>query len=195
MNAAEWSAATPYTVSFSPLGTATVRFLHNGTNVYVGVVMSDPSAGLTPSFDVFFDNDHDGVKELGDDAWLAFPTFGQDFFWNPAGPGGASHYNDAVDGGTTETTGAGTTDGTGAMFELSHPLCTADTTHDICASLLATLGINFQYSNGSGFVNAPGADSTDPSTNWAHLTFAADTTAPSVSVTSPAEFVSTSAGP
>jgi Tol biopolymer transport system component len=189
IGSSEWADAIPYTVDFGALGTATVRFVHTPTDLYVGVVVNDPSATPTPAFDVFFDNDHDGAKDLGDDAWLAFTNgFAQDFFFDPGGTGGASHYNDTVGGGTTETVAAATASGTGSTFELRHPLCSADTAHDICASTGQTLGVDFQYDRGTlgAFVNAPGPDLLDPSNNWADLVLAAgDVVPPTAAVTAP----------
>src|ERR671923_2375616 len=185
----EWAGATPYTVAFGSFGNGTVRFLHTPTDLYVGVIVQDATPGLTPSFDVFFDNDHDGIKDTGDDAWLSAVGFsGQDFFYSPTGTGGPSHYNDTVGGGSNQTVSAGTSPGDIVMFELKHPLCSADTTHDICTSLGQTLGVDFQYERSSpgGFVNAPGPDLFNPSNNWADLVLAAnDVTPPTVSVTAP----------
>src|ERR671923_254530 len=185
----EWAGATPYTVAFGSFGNGTVRFLHTATDLYVGVIVQDATPGLTPSFDVFFDNDHDGIKDTGDDAWLSAVGFsGQDFFYSPTGTGGPSHYNDTVGGGSNQTVSAGTSPGDIVMFELKHPLCSADTTHDICTSLGQTLGVDFQYERSSpgGFVNAPGPDLFNPSNNWADLVLAAnDVTPPTVSVTAP----------
>ena len=153
-------------------GTRTPSSSTTDGDLYIGVVVQDLSAGLTPSLAAFFDNDHDGEKVLGDDAWLASGTFGQDFFWDPDRVPGGSHFNDIVGGGTEETTAAVTVSGqTGfPSFELRHPLCSGDTAHDICATLLQTLGLNFQYqrSGPGGFRMAPGPDALNPS-DWADL--------------------------
>ena len=140
---------------------------------------------MTPSFDVAFDNDHDGVGELGDDLW---DSDDGDFFLNPTGPGGAGFYNDQSVGGTSETNAAWTISGTDVMFEVSHPLCT-DTSHDVCTSAGNTLGVNFQYerSGVGGFASAPGPNLLQPGNNWADLALVAgDVVAPTVSVTAPA---------
>jgi Tol biopolymer transport system component len=185
----EWADANPYNVVFGSLGNATVRFVHTATDLYVGVVVQDATPGTNPSFDVFFNNRHNGLKTIGDDAWLTFAGGGgSDFFYNPDGTGGPSHYSDLVYGGTAETVGAGTLGDT-VMFELKHPLCSADTARDICASVGSTLGVDFQYQRGSPFgtfVSAPGPDIFDPSLNWADLVIAAgDTVAPTARVTLP----------
>jgi hypothetical protein len=87
IGSSEWADAIPYTVDFAALGTATVRFVHTPTDLYVGVVVLDANPGLAPSFEVFFDNDHDGVKEPGDDVWgSTVGGGGSDSFYDPAGP-------------------------------------------------------------------------------------------------------------
>ncbi len=101
----EWASATPYTVPFGSLGNGTIRFLHTPTHLYIAGVVTDVSPGLTPSLGAFFDNDHDGVKELGDDEWRArigIGTGGLDRFYSPTGSDGPSHYNDSV--GAARTT-------------------------------------------------------------------------------------------
>ncbi len=187
VGSSEWADATPYHVDLGSFGNATVRFAHTTTDLYVGVVVQDPSPGFAPRFDVFFDNDHDGVKGLGDDVWLAaVGGAGQDFFWNPAGPG--SHVSDLSDAGTGDTVSAGTSSDE-QMFELRHPLCSADLEHDICAATGQTLGIDFRYTRSApeAVVTAPGPNLLDPSNNWADLVLAAeDVIAPTVDLTAPA---------
>jgi hypothetical protein len=192
VNAAEWANATPYTVVFGSLGTATIQFLHTSTDLYVGVNVNDATPGVQPNFTVYFDEPHDGEKLLGEDAWIAGtgPATGQDFFWDPDRVTNGSYFNDNVDNGTEDTVGAGTIAGTETMFELRHPLCSSDTGHDLCASVLGSLGLNFQYQRNvlpGDFEVAPG-DPGNPSLNWADLTFAAappDDISPQVTVTAP----------
>ena len=80
VTASEWDDSVPYGLAFGSLGNATLRFVHTPTHLYVAAVVQDSSSGLTPSFDVAFDNDHDGVGELGDDLW---DSDDGDFFLNP----------------------------------------------------------------------------------------------------------------
>jgi Tol biopolymer transport system component len=191
VGASEWAGATPYSVVFGSLGNATVRFVYTSTDLYVGAIVQDPTPGMTPGLYAFFDNDHDGIKEVGDDAWLSFRGVGgQDFFYSDVGTAGSSHYNDVGDGtGGNQTVSAGTISFEGdVMFELKHPLCSSDTAHDICVSPGQTLGIDFQYAREAGapenFVNAPGPDLFDPHNNWADLVLA-DVVDPTVAVTAP----------
>ena len=193
---AEWADSTAYSLNFGSLP-ATVRFERTATDLYVGVVVQDLLPGATPSLGVYFDNNHDGIKNAGDDLWIdAVGQAGQDFFYSPTsippgGPGGASHYSDLADGGSVETTSAGTRTLGGLTFELRHPLCSNDTAHDICASVGQTLGVDFQYEPDTApgvFYDAPGPNTFDPSITWGDLLLAAagpDTTPPTVHVTLP----------
>ena len=82
-----------------------------------------------------FDADNDGKPENGDD--IVFigaagtqnvqrPTF--DFY---RFQGGAYNQGDIADGGTTDAVGAWGATGTKAVFEIRHPLNSADNAHDI----------------------------------------------------------------
>ena len=196
VNTSEWAAATAYPLVFGSLGNATVQFLHTSTHLYVGVIVQDATPGTNPELALFFDDNHDGAKQIGEDVWLGFPGFGQDYFFDdPAPPGGAdmSHYADTTGGGSSDTVALGTISGANStvMFEISHPLCSTDDTHDVCATvgLGQTLGVDFFYQRGTppgGLALAPGGDAFDPSVNWADLSLAADDIAPTVSVTAPA---------
>ena len=186
----EWADATPSTVDFGALGTATVRFVHTPTDLYVGVVVEDANPGLGPTFEVYFDHDHDGLKESGDDLWRA-PVGGSggDSYWDPAGLDGPGHYVDTANGGTNDTSASGTSSDGISVYEFRHPLCSADTPHDICASTGQTLGVDFRYLRGGlgGIAAAPGPNLLDPSNNWADLVLAAgDVVAPTANVTAPA---------
>jgi Tol biopolymer transport system component len=190
IGASEWAGATAYTVPFGSLGNGTVRFVHTPTDLYVAAVVNDSTPGVVPSLTVFFDDDHDGVKDAGEDAWLTrVGTGGTDLFYSPTGSDGPSHYADSVGGGTNQTIGVANISGNDEIvFEQRHPLCSADAAHDICTSLGQTLGVNFQYDRSipGVFANAPGPDLFDPSNNWADLILAAnDITPPTVSVTAP----------
>ncbi len=193
ISAAEWADAPAYSLTFGNIP-ATVRFEHTATDLYVGVVLQDLAPGTSPSLTVYFDNNHDGIKNAGDDAWIEFTgQVGQDFFWDPAAPlpGGASHYSDlTASGGINDTIAAGTSASGAVTFEIKHPLCSADTTHDICASPGQTLGVDFQYEPGTTaglFYDAPGPNTRDPSATWGDLLLATgDVVPPTVTVTAPA---------
>ena len=177
-----WSSAPSYNLTFGSIP-GTIRFLHTATTLYVGVSVQDLLPGNTsPSISVYFDNTDDGIKNVGDDAWISFVGLaGEDFFWN-----GSTHIHDAVAGGSSDTVATSTSASGNVVFEISHPLCTPDTAHDICASVPSTLGVEFQYQQTSGpFFDAPGASSADE-TDWANLTLSGgDVTPPSVTWVQP----------
>ena len=131
---------------------------------------------------MYFDDDHDGLKDPGEDTILSFVgpgDTGSDFYWSSAGTGGASHYNDLPgsggsnppSGGTNDVIAGGTEVGGQVTFELRHSLCSTDDVHDVCLTPGNTVGVHFQYQSGLAFWGAPGASSIDPS-DWAHLTLA-----------------------
>ncbi|MFL5955433.1 MAG: PxKF domain-containing protein [Gaiellaceae bacterium] len=178
-----WTGAPSYNLTFDNIP-ATVRYVHTATVLYVGVAVQDLAPGSPASMSVYFDNAHDGVKNVGDDAWNSFVgQTGGDFYWN-----GSTHDHDAVAGGSSDTVSAATSASGNVVFEISHPLCSTDTGHDICASGGSTLGVQFQYEPGTGpgiFWDAPGASSSTEG-DWGDLAIALDTTPPSVVVTAPA---------
>jgi hypothetical protein len=181
---AAWANAPAYSVDFGGKA-ATVRFVHTATDLYVGVSVSDATFGATPSFSIYFDNNHDGAKDPGDDAWDSFVgQGGNDFSYEPAtGTTAASHYPDAEVGGTNETIAAAIAAPAGVTFEIEHPLCSPDVTHDVCLTNGSVVGVDFQYEPGTApgvFTNAPGSNLFDPSSNWADLTIGNDKTAPTV---------------
>src|SRR5262249_18495359 len=116
------------------------------------------------------------------------PTFGSDFFFNPAGTGGAGFYNDLTAAGTDDTAAAASSAAGQVSFEMAHPLCSSDTSHDICASQGQTLGVDFQYEPDTArgvFYNGRGPTLSDRSNSWAALAINPDTTPPSVTLTQP----------
>ena len=185
---AEWGDALSYPLDFAG-HPGSISYEEDGTYLYAAVTIGDTDP-FNPNFTIFFDNNHDGLKDFGDDAILAFlgHDTGQDFFFNPDGSGGTSHYNDTTNDGSNDVDGAGAiTDSGTVTFEFRHPLMSSDSRHDIQAKVGDTLGVDYQYESGL-FVRYPGADVFDPS-NWADLVLSAapadDTTPPTVTVTSP----------
>ena len=176
----EWSDTPSYDVTFTGLS-GTVRFKHDAQFLYAALTVTDP-AFTSNSMGIFFDDDHDGVKDAGEDTVLAFASpfsFGADYFYATSGPSGATHYpDDGTDpttppgGGTSDITGAGQVAGSEVTFELKHPLCSADTVHDFCLEPGNTVGLNLMYViPPTGFLY-PGASAFDPS-DWADLTISA----------------------
>ena len=153
------AGATTYSVPYGSLGNGTVRFLYTPTDLYVAAVIADSLPGVTPSFGVFFDNDHDGIKDTGDDAWLAAAgVSGQDFFYSPTGIDGPRHRRHGRRRLEPDHGLGDERRGTSCSSWLA--LSSADVTHDVCTSPGQTLGVDLQYarSGPGGFADAPGAD-------------------------------------
>lgn len=175
----EWADATAYsfTLGSPSFGSipATARFEQTATDLYVAVVVQDVAPGATPSLGVYFDNNHDGIKNAGDDLWLDFVgSAGQDFFWDPAS--GSAGSNVADPGGGDDTIASSTKTSGAVTFEFRHPLCSGDLVHDICATPGQLLGVDFQYESGTApgvFYDGPGPSTLDPSITWGDLQLAA----------------------
>ena len=172
----EWSDAPSYDVNFNGVS-GTVRFKHDAQFLYVTMTVSDASGG-SKEMGVFFDDNHNGIKDPGEDVILGFASpvsFGADYYYSSAGSSGATHYADtSTDGtnppgdGTDDILGAGQVIGSNVTFELRHPLCSADTAHDACLAPGDTVGLDLMYVlDGTGFMY-PGADAFNPS-DWADL--------------------------
>ena len=175
----EWTDASAYPVTFGTLS-GTVRFKHDAQYLYVALTVNDSGAG-SKSTSFFFDDNHDGLKQAGEDDILAFVgpgDTGGDFYYSSTGDiGGASHYGDTSNAPGTTPPGNGTRDviagGTEfagqVTFELRHPLCSADDVHDFCLANGDTVGVLLQYQSGGPFWRYPGTDAFNPS-DWADLT-------------------------
>ena len=131
---------------------------------------------------IFFDDNHDGIKDPGEDVILGFASpfsFGADYYYSTAGNSGSTHYSDSGTGGTNppgdgtdDIVGAGQIVGPNRTFELRHPLCSPDAVHDVCLEPGDTVGVDVMYAiDGTGFMY-PGADVFAPS-DWADLTLEA----------------------
>ncbi|HEY6961043.1 MAG TPA: Ig-like domain-containing protein, partial [Gaiellaceae bacterium] len=181
MSSGEWASAKSYSVVFGNIP-ATIYLERDATNLYIAAQVQDTPQGA-PSLFALFDNNNNGARETGDDAWLAHTTsIGEDFVYD----GGSGVSDTIFAGGSNDTVATGTV-GTGVVtFEMAHPLCSTDTAHDVCMHPGTPVGIDFQYETGAPgvFWLAPGSSLTD-ATLWGSLTLATDVTAPSVSVTSP----------
>jgi hypothetical protein len=117
---------------------ATIRAMNDGTTLYVSLQVGRATYGGSTSFALYFDNDHDGIREAGDDAFLASvgmfsPVYFLDWHWNscvPGGPGLECPDIDANRSGSSEGASAAGIGGGSAVLEASHPLNSADDGHD-----------------------------------------------------------------
>ena len=164
LGAGEWDDAPSSFLLFGEIS-GSVRFKHDSQYLYVALTVADGVVG-TKSIGMYFDDDHDGVKDPGEDAILSFVgpgDTGSDFYWSSTGDiGGASHYADGSNAPGTTPPGNGTNDviaggtevGGQVTFELRHPLCSTDDVHDVCLRPGDTAGVHFQYQSGGPFWGA-----------------------------------------
>src|SRR5262245_29266282 len=173
----EWTDTPSYAVNFGGM-VGTVRFKHSGGYLYGALNVDDNGVG-TKKATFLFDDDHDGVKDPGEDAVVVAGGSGDgDFYYSSAGSAGAGLYSDRSvsgtnpPGGGTEDVVARTTDANGSVtFEFRHPLCSSDTVHDFCLTPGSTVGVQLQYQSGLVLGSYPGASPLDAS-DWGDLTIA-----------------------
>jgi hypothetical protein len=149
--------------------------MNDGTNLFLALRYE---ASVDNNFLQFrFDNNHDGVRQLGEDGLSVFEFASFDLFFNSG-----NEPLDASSGGANDISGAFGDDGTSSVFELSHPLDSADDAHDFSLSPGDTTGVHFGLSLTEiidvSFANTfyPSI-SVDPST-WADIVIAAPVEAP-----------------
>ena len=117
---------------------ATIRAMNDGTTLYVSLQVGRATYGGSTGFSLYFDNDHDGIREAGDDAFHAdvgmfSPLQFLDWHWTscvPGGPGLECPDIDANRGGSSEGTSVAGIGGGSVVLEVSHPLNSADDAHD-----------------------------------------------------------------
>ena len=151
MTAGEWDSAGRVNLLVNiPGGTApaTLFTMNDATNLYFALRIARPAMG-TVSMVVEFDNNHNGAREKGDDAFVinTSPFAAPDVFdvyrypcaGDPENSAGCSTF-DIFDGGTMDVIGAATNDGTYTVIEASRPLNNADDAHDISLNPGDTVG-------------------------------------------------------
>jgi endo-1,4-beta-xylanase len=177
----EWAdaASFPFTVGGLP-GTAHV--MNDGTYLYVGATISDPSCCGLNSFQLFFDNSHDGVVTAGDDALVT--NLGNNFAFDDYYNGACCFLFDTSAGGTNDITAFGADSSGLATFEVRHPLCSADTAHDFCLSSGSRVGFDIVYQSGNGatFGGFPTSSFSDQSGFGDLIIAPVDTTPPTLTV-------------
>jgi hypothetical protein len=100
---------------------------------------------------MYFDNDHDGVRELGDDVLTAevgilAPLQFSDRHWAPCTPGGPGLHCPWLDtdlGGTVDVTAAAALAAQTASIEVGHQLDSADDGHDFSLGPGGVAGFSF----------------------------------------------------
>ena len=178
LGAGEWSGVpVDEGVVFGAMP-ATVRFAHDGEFAYAAVTVADGVLG-PKSFGIFFDDNHDGVKDPGEDALRAGigPSTGEDLYYSTSGTNGANHYldtsllgTDPPGDGTNDVVAAGSEVGGIVTFEVRRPLCAGDAVHDFCLDVGSSVGLLLQYQSGDATFLYPAASSPFEPAAWPHLT-------------------------
>ncbi len=125
----------------------TIYVMNDNRNLYIALKMEDGEVE-EHHVTIYFDDDHDGVRELGEDMLNTFRSekYGTD--WHLVYPLTENNFGAAPDhalnGGTSDGSAAWTSDGTFAYWEFSHPLCSSDD-QDFCLSEGDTVGFQIKY--------------------------------------------------
>ncbi len=125
---------------------ATLFVMNDATKLYLGVRIPGPQIGRGGiAFE--FDNDHDGIREQGDNIAAVNATedgaleSSLDGFRDHCGnPNPACGFRDTDYGGTSDMVGAVTNDGTATFYEYSVILDSADNAHDFSLRVGDTVG-------------------------------------------------------
>lgn len=161
---AEWACAKTYNFTANVSGgatPATLYVMNDATNVYFAVRLARSGSDKVNTLQFNFDNNDSwtanggaGAAEAGDevlsldaakgfiDAYLTLKctSSSQSSCWG----------TDPSDGGTRDGSGAFTNDGSYTTYEISHPLNTADNTHDFSLSAGGKVGLFLTLQTGSG---------------------------------------------
>ena len=153
MNSGEWDSAGRVSFLMNiPGGTTPATFysMSDANNLYLALRIQRPVMDSI-SMSVEFDNDHDGVREPGDDVLgLNTSPFGPPSIFDvfrfpcsgaPADSAGCSGF-DTGDGGSSDVTGTASNDGTFTVIEISRLLNSADDAHDFSLNAGDTVGFN-----------------------------------------------------
>lgn len=183
----EWTSAGAVNfVANTPGGgttPATLLVMNDASNLYLAVRFA--RAGVDPgnSLAFEFDKDNNGAVSDGDDAIVYNPDpavlFRDDVRTSaPPCPGGLCSSYDTDVGGTNDGAGAFANDGSTTVYEMRHPLRSADAAHDIQISAGQAIGLQLSLrliGAGGGFPQAFG-DTTYPSSGFLAVVTAAGPT-------------------
>ncbi len=129
----EWSSASTrsFMMTRGSGFTGNLSVMNDATDLYILIAASDDDLDAGDSILVAFDNNNDGVaRSAGDDA-LEVNGGGMflDQFYTGASPPAVAL--DAANGGTSDGEGAAAASGGFNVFEIRHPLNSADDNHDV----------------------------------------------------------------
>jgi len=150
MGSVEWDAAdsfefiTKEETSGMPYTNGTIYVMNDAYNLYILVIIEDVYTGDGDGCHINFDNDDTGGISLtdGDDGLLAYyDGFKDRVFISSL----SSFVSDISDGGTSEGEGARSQVGNTWYFEFSHPLNSADNSHDFSLTFGDTVGFSLSF--------------------------------------------------
>jgi len=167
----EWISADIVSFTLSggilPERTGTLYVANDAVNLYLAVAVSDTAPNMNDQCWFYFDNDHDGVFEKGDDSLrilgvqpTTMPEF-WDLHWNPDVPGWTEDFFPAYGiYGTIDGSGNASSVAGANCFEFSHPLDSTDDAYDFNLSQGDTVGFALGYyddgSSAGWFPGIPG---------------------------------------
>jgi len=117
--------------------------MNDAGNLYIALRLQDDDASDNDEMRIYFDNDHGGGSlQLGDDViWHTSAQF-RDAYHEPP----LATIRDTDDGGSSDGSGDRTRDGSHVWYvEFSHPLNTADDSHDFSLSYGDTVGFDLAW--------------------------------------------------
>lgn len=151
MSAGEWDSAARVNFLVNiPGGTvpATLFTMNDANKLYFALRIERPTLE-TISMVMEFDNNHNGIRERGDDVFVintspfgsadAYDVYRHPCVGAPEDSPGCSSF-DSADGGTMDVIGAATNDGIYTVIEACRPLNNADDAHDLSLNPGDTVG-------------------------------------------------------
>ena len=147
----EWNKAATADVTIvledGSAAPSTLFVMNDNKNLYLGLKVPRTSLGAsTVAFQ--FDNNNNGIAEIGDDALVLNPDAG--FFDEartnqpPCPTGPICVLKDTDVGGTQDGQGATTNNGSYSFYEMSHPLDSGDRLHDFSLKSGSVVGFSLQ---------------------------------------------------
>lgn len=129
---------------------ATFYVMNDSTNLYLGLRVSVASMSNS-ALDGIFQASPPAVFPEGNDFLHVTPWTFEDLYFHPVSPGIWDWVADTADGGTRDGASAARAGGGEVVFEVAHPLDSADDRHDFSLTIPSHIGFTgvFQYCIGS----------------------------------------------
>jgi hypothetical protein len=152
----EWESAGHLDIQINVADGATspgtLYVMNDDRNLYIALRVARPATGPALTFSSFvveFDNDHDGIREEGDDVFVLNPGSGSPFtgliddfrtYLPPCPPDALCGFQDTDFGGTRDGIGVVADSGPTVVYEASKPLNSGDRAHDFALRPGDTVG-------------------------------------------------------